>query len=863
MDFVYETYVDQNDTSSGSSSNLKIPPIPSGPLKLPDLNAYKDNLTKKITSLSILKDLSGLNNSSSGSDQNDDSESDKKAFEYAKISLELINDGTLAHKSLDPQLSMSSSDALGNRLARVLNTSNFDSSIRTSLVILQSRIDENLMLSKSMGTNVTSNKVTSNALDMQSSIFNDTASTIDYHHLADTNILGSVARRKLRGEVEKDLIKQHFQSLKKFQAVVRKLSVVKEDVDHLNATYTTISSKLTERAEDNSAFLETVDKLYDTRNSLLVKKELLNSFKNVFTLNLYEEHVLQNGVVNSEFFNVLKKAETIYDNCEVLLGMNNEKLGMDIMTKMNALIEKAIDRIADSIKKQLNSYFRRNEDVKNRSQEEADAFERSLVYILNKRESRFDEIVSEVTQSRSRSLLDEFLSQLNNYTETVKKEQKQEQEQKLNFLRQGRDIDSSLIITSYDSKRFISDLLAFLHGLIANEKELIDGLFTISLEHKDENFASSKNLEPVITSVLNKVISAISRPFKASFEQILRNESKPLILESLYSLLDLYGMMFGKVLSDSGDTITGGNTNLLTTLDIMKEMTVDKLLTVIQTKLKEVTTSVETDEIDDDLTIPDWIIDFYSLFLPIFNSVGYNDKAFLNLTDDKLADFFKYLFDGPLDLIEKTCKNSDQLKDDDVKTNVFKINCYDFIISKIISYPILQKETEKIQNLLNSRKAKLEDLEFKALITDCGLSDIYNLVNMIFSIEKDLEFFEVSFYEPITENKMFNVATFVEVNKKFQANLPFVLLNQQEKTLSKLTSPLISSDVSYSSSIRFVNFYYRLTLIINEFLKTSDGYPVDPLTWDDFHVATLLGIDEEYSKQRYDFTSSADLGNES
>ncbi|GMF08188.1 unnamed protein product [[Candida] boidinii] len=134
---------------------------------------------------------------------------------------------------------------------------------------------------------------------------------------------------------------------------------------------------------------------------------------------------------------------------------------------------------------------------------------------------------------------------------------------------------------------------------------------------------------------------------------------------------------------------------------------------------------------------------------------------------------------------------------------------------------------------------------------------------MIFSIEKDLEFFEVSFYEPITENKMFNVATFVEVNKKFQANLPFVLLNQQEKTLSKLTSPLISSDVSYSSSIRFVNFYYRLTLIINEFLKTSDGYPVDPLTWDDFHVATLLGIDEEYSKQRYDFTSSADLGNES
>ncbi|GMF65390.1 unnamed protein product [[Candida] boidinii] len=134
---------------------------------------------------------------------------------------------------------------------------------------------------------------------------------------------------------------------------------------------------------------------------------------------------------------------------------------------------------------------------------------------------------------------------------------------------------------------------------------------------------------------------------------------------------------------------------------------------------------------------------------------------------------------------------------------------------------------------------------------------------MIFSIEKDLEFFEVSFYEPITENKMFNVATFIEVNKKFQANLPFVLLNQQEKTLSKLTSPLISSDVSYSSSIRFVNFYYRLTLIIKQFLKTPDGHSVDPLTWDDFHVATLLGIDEEYSKQRYDFTPSVEPESES
>ena len=60
---------------------------------------------------------------------------------------------------------------------------------------------------------------------------------------------------------------------------------------------------------------------------------MLISFKEKFTLNEYEEFVLNSGDLNNEFFTTLARAERINENCSILLSLDNPQLGLKIIAK--------------------------------------------------------------------------------------------------------------------------------------------------------------------------------------------------------------------------------------------------------------------------------------------------------------------------------------------------------------------------------------------------------------------------------------------------------------------------------------------------------------------------------------------------
>ena len=101
------------------------------------------------------------------------------------------------------------------------------------------------------------------------------------------------------------------------------------------------------------------------------------------------------------------------------------------------------------------------------------------------------------------------------------------------------------------------------------------------------------------------------------------------------------------------------------------------------------------------------------------------------------------------------------------------------------------------------------------------------------------DFFDVSIYEPITENKLFTEDNIRQVNLKIQAFLPTALLDIQQ-SLFKINSPLVVNEIITESAIKYSRFYGRFQLICDEYLK------VPLLAWSDGEVATLLGVEDAY-----------------
>ncbi|ODV84215.1 hypothetical protein CANARDRAFT_8892 [[Candida] arabinofermentans NRRL YB-2248] len=794
MDFVFDTYDESFNNGDGSSNNsgggfVSSLPVPSAPLKIPSFHRQSE-ITRKFSNLNILKSINGKSKSNSTDEKTEETNESTLAVKYAKVSLDLISSASSYTPSsnsslpINQSMSLTDSHALGARLSRVLNQTSFDSSIRQSLLILQARADQNEQGNSDYG--------------------------MDYKNLTGPNVLGSISRRKLRGDIENDLLRQHFQSLKKFQLVASKLNLIKQDLDDLNSCFDEIDGKVTKNIEESKDFKNEVTELIDKRNLVKVKRDLLNSFKSNFTLTHYEEHILRNEKIDDEFFTVLDKVETIYTNCDILLSMDNDKLGISIMNQMSLLMDLATDRISVSLKKNLTLIYIQNDFKKD--VESINNFQKSLIYILRKNKDKFDSIVSEIIESRSRIVTEEFIAQLNMYSNEVKSNKK-----------------GSIMVPSLDPKRFMSDMLAYLHSVIVNELELVEGLFNF-----DQAEITNGDLSLVIQSVVNKVLGSLSRPFKGACDSTIRQETKPVIIVELYQLLDLYRMMFSK-LTEHND--------LIQSLTVLQSDTIEKLFNLVSLKLKEIKIESDLEEVDEDvLGLPDWLIDFYSVFLPIFKQYSSFDDTLLRLEISKQDALFNLLIDEPIDLVLSLTK---KLSISKISKKIFNINCIEFIASEIEPIPLLIDKLEQTKEVLNQLIQDLVTDEFTELLTNSGLYDIYNLVNMIFKL--DDEFFDVSIYEPISENKLFKPITFQNADLKLHEYLIGYLISNE---LNKLISPIILNDIFVTSALRFVNFYYRLLAIVGTYLKDDMGNPMRAFTWDDIHVATLLGIEEAYIKQR-------------
>lgn len=634
---------------------------------------------------------------------------------------------------------------------------------------------------------------------------------LNENELIDSNLIGSISRKNLRSKIENNLVKNQSTILKDYSPMIKQFKLVNQKLTRLNELNHINNDKIDEIFTNLKDFNQNFQTLDQEKSMINLKKNLLKNFKNKFILNEFEEFTITNNDINQDFFRILVKLDTINDNSSILLSIENSNLGLSIMKKISSLMNKSNENLANFIKRSLIHpiWVNSNERVVN--------FHKSVKFLKIRNPIQFDDIISDFSNERSKLLIEDFNKQL-------------------------------AVLNAHDPTRFIGDLLAYVHSMVINEIELINSIFKINSseisgasEPVDFNHLKEIDIDNIITNsdiaifetiidqLLDKIFERLAKLIRSRLETIITIEINLKIIYSIFNLFDLYKLMFEKNLS---------NNSLINTIHELIKFTQLKLLDLVDDKLKSIKTSNAAQlDLNSDLQSPEWIIEFYSEILPIIEQSKSVFNSILNLNDEDTKKFLTKIVNDPIDILNQHIKHKDF---NNFEITILKLNFLDSILSRILPINLLNDKIIELNDIIDDNKKTLIDLQYTQILTNCKLYDFQNIINMILPFE-DL-FFDSSIYQPITENKLFNEEEIDQSNTMITNYLPNALIDIQNN-LMKLNNPLIYNDIILVCSINFLKFYLKFNLVVNEYLHKQ-------LVWSDIEVATLLGVEDEYRKEK-------------
>ncbi|KAL4424572.1 hypothetical protein ABPG77_009156 [Micractinium sp. CCAP 211/92] len=353
----------------------------------------------------------------------------------------------------------------------------------------------------------------------------------------------AAARRRLRSTIENRGVAVNEEFLEAAQSVIQMLDLVQKDLDSLSTCCERMGTSLAGSRSAAADLLHDTEKLRRALQISETRSQLVGRFLEQYQLTPAEATALQGDEVGEAFFAALAHVRQIHANCKALLRTHHQRAGLELMDTMGSLQENAYERLCRWVQQEC------------RALSEADAPEvnpllQQAAAALRERPVLFKYCAEEVAQARHTALFQRFIKALT---------------------RGLRPIE----MHAHDPRRYVSDMLAWVHAAMASEQELLVLLFgggsaepgsaaqragssgppaTGSLggcssggllsprasSGGEGSLGAGVDGAPTIAQLMDQVFESICRPLKVRIEQVLRSSPPPLLCFRLAQLLAFY-----------------------------------------------------------------------------------------------------------------------------------------------------------------------------------------------------------------------------------------------------------------------------------------------------------------------------------
>lgn len=297
---------------------------------------------------------------------------------------------------------------------------------------------------------------------------------------------------------------------------------------------------------ENAPVLEEASTLLEQKRDLETKKQLLNAFNKHFIIADDELNLLTSTTepVNESFFEVLTRVKQIHTDCQVLLGNENQRLGLQLMEQQSRNLNAAYQKLYKWIQREFESLNLENPQI--------NTIIRRALRALAERPTLFQSCLDFFAAAREHVLSDAFVSAL---TGSSTDHERNPPTKPIEFY-------------AHDSLRYVGDMLAWAHSTTVSEREALESLFISQGDEIARGIQAGRKSEPwsaidseafdgqeALCSLVSKELAGFGKILSQRIEQVIQHLEDQTLVFKIANLISFYRLTFTKLLGANSSSL--------------------------------------------------------------------------------------------------------------------------------------------------------------------------------------------------------------------------------------------------------------------------------------------------------------------
>ncbi|KZF21870.1 oligomeric complex COG6 [Xylona heveae TC161] len=523
-------------------------------------------------------------------------------------------------------------------------------------------------------------------------------------------------RRRLRLDVQREVIDCNGEIIKEFGKVAEQLKRIGSTIESLNNCCNDMRKHISAARQETGPVLEEAATVMEQKRQEEVKQKLLDAFNTHFILSEQDMLSLTSTAepVDERFFDTLGRAKRIHADCQVLLGTENQRLGLELLEQCSKAVNSAYQKLYRWIERQFKTLNLENPQL-------SSSIRRAL-RVLAEKPALFQTCLDLFAESREYVLSDSFYTALTGIASEGGKQSSVK----------------PIELYAHDPLRYVGDMLAWTHSAAVSEREALEVLFIAEGEQIARGIQAGINSEPwalrsdgetevfdgvkALNQLVSRGLAGVARLLKQRTEQVIQSHEESILAYKIYNLVGFYVATFSRLLSPESP--------VLEVLEGLSKTAMDKF----RSTMRDHITAVQGDLVQApiDLAVPESL-------RGVLNDLSALMKSYdtsLTPTESREASFEPIL----LDVLEPYLDSSEGLAKtlDEPQNSIFIVNCMLAARDTLSSFTFTEEKIIALEKTIQEHASRLKEYLHGYFIHMSGLGPLLRAILALSDAKDDI-----------------------------------------------------------------------------------------------------------------------------
>lgn len=521
---------------------------------------------------------------------------------------------------------------------------------------------------------------------------------------------------------------------------------------------------------ETAPILEEASSLLQQKKQAETKQQILNAFNSHFLISEDEITVLTSTAepVNEEFFQTLTRVKRIHHDCQVLLGTEDQRLGLEVLERSSKHINAAYQKLYRWIQREFKTLDLENPQI--------NASVRRSLRVLAERPALFQSCLDSFAEARENILSDSFYAALTGSSN------------------ESRNLTTKPIeFQAHDPLRYVGDMLAWAHSTTVSEREALEVLFISDGDEIKRSIQAGLESEPwlreegdeevfdgrkALNQLVSRDLAGVARLLRQRTEQVIQSHDDATLAYKIANLIGFYKSTFVKLL--------GLDSEILEVFDTLE----NSAMRQFRANMRDHVAAVQGDlaVAPADLSPPEFLEEALQMLRTLAKSYDTSIAAI----DDRGAGFHSVLAET-LDPFMSGCDNlGKSLPAPD--NSIFAINCLMAARTALTPYAFAKDRISELEETIGEHTAQLVEYQHQYLAHTSGLDTLLEALSRITDDPESLE--------KIPELDAFKPEALIAASQLLDEFLPSALIDAAEN-LNHLQNRTTVQNITEEAAERF------------------------------------------------------------